>query len=333
MKITFVSRSPGTGHSIEMLFGALIRELCNGNRISPSQIEVPYISQGLRSVWKNIQSVRGMESAVVHVTGDIHYVVLACKANHTVLTIHDCVILGRNRQRPLRFVLFKLLWYYLPMRRAAVITTVSEKTKQELYQYVGKLADRVVVIPNGYDPAFTFRRKQFNLVKPTLLHIGTSPHKNLDRLMEAIEGLPCRLVIVGQLTDLQKANLVDRRIEYEQYQNTSQADIIRLYERCDIVTFVSLYEGFGMPVLEGQVVGRPVVTSNSSPMVDVGGAGACYVDPTNVADIRRGILRVCQDESYRDELIRAGRENAQQYTIERIAAQYADLYTSLEGKR
>lgn len=329
MKVVFVSRSPGTGHSIEMLFRALIRELRNGNRISPSHIAVPYISQGLRNVWQNIQFVRRVQPSVVHVTGDIHYVVLGRKASQTILTIHDCVLLDRNRQRPLRFMLFKLLWYYLPIRRAAVVTTVSEKTKRELYQYVGKLADKVVVVPNGYDPAFAFKPKPFSTEKPTLLHIGTSPHKNLDRLMEAIEGLPCRLTIVGQLADSEKQKLATRNIDYNQHQHVSQADMIELYERCDIVTFVSLYEGFGMPVLEGQVVGRPVVTSHINPMTAVGGAGACYVDPTDVAHIRRGILRVWQDEPYRNELIRAGRENARQYTIEHIAARYADLYERL----
>ena len=329
MKIVFVSRSPGTGHSIEMLFKAVIAELSSGSRVSPSQVVVPYISQGLRNVWQNIQFVRNVNPSLVHVTGDIHYIVLGCKASQTVLTIHDCVILDRNRHKSLRFMLFKLLWYYLPMRRAAIVTTVSEKTKQELHQYVGKLASNVVVVPNGYDPAFTFKPKSFSTEKPILLHIGTSAHKNLKRLVEAIDGLPCRLVIVGQLTDLDKAGLTVRRIEYEQHENTNQTDLIELYERCDIVTFVSLYEGFGMPVLEGQAVGRVVVTSNISPMTDVGGAGACYVDATDVVAIRRGILRVWQDEPYRNELIRAGRENARQYTIDKIAARYADLYERL----
>ena len=105
--------------------------------------------------------------------------------------------------------------------------------------------------------------------------------------------------------------------------------MIELYGQCDIVTFVSLYEGFGMPVLEGQVIGRPVVTSNISPMTEVGGAGACYVDPTDIDDIRRGILRVWQDETYRNKLLRAGRANAQLYSIERVTARYVALYESL----
>jgi glycosyltransferase involved in cell wall biosynthesis len=191
------------------------------------------------------------------------------------------------------------------------------------------LADKVIVIPNGYDPAFTFNPRPFNLEKPTLLHIGTAPHKNLSRLVEAIEGLSCRLVIVGELTSVEKENLGNRRIDYRQYVDVSQEQIVDLYGQCDIVTFVSLYEGFGMPVLEGQVIGRPVVTSNISPMTEVGGEGACYVDPTDIDDIRRGILRVWQDETYRNELVRAGRANAQLYSIERVTARYVALYESL----
>lgn len=330
MEVTLIIRSPGTGHSLETLFHGLIDQLNQSDTIRPRTLVLPRISQGLGAIWQNIVFMKQASPQFAHITGDVHYAALVTKAPKTVLTIPDCILLNRTPKRSIRFGVFWLFWYYLPIRRAAVVTAISEKTRQELYRYIGRLADKVVVVSCYYHPAFRFIPRLFNTTKPTLLHIGTAPHKNLNRLIEAIEGLPCRLVIVGKLTGPEKENLADRRIEYEQYVNISQDQIIGLYGRCDIVTFVSLYEGFGMPVLEGQVVGRPVVTSNISPMTDVGGAGACYVDPGNGADIRRGILRVWQDETYRNELIRAGRQNAEQYSIERVTAQYAALYESLQ---
>lgn len=331
MKVTYIIRSPGTGHSIETLFRSIVGVLSRpGSSITPVWLVLPKISQGLLTVWQNIVFVRKARLSNVHITGDIHYAVLGVRTNKSVLTIHDCVILRKNAHNWVRFQVFKWLWYSLPIRRAAIVTTISHKTHDELRRYLGKLANRVVIVPNSYDPAFTYHPKPFNSTYPTLLHIGTAPHKNLSRLISALESFPCQLVVVGALTGVDFATLQTCRIDYKQYVNISREEIIQLYEECDVVTFVSLYEGFGMPVLEGQVVGRPVVTSNISPMTDVGGNGACYVDPTDIADIRRGILRVCQDESYRSELVASGRLNAQAYTVERIAAQYVALYNQLD---
>ncbi len=210
------------------------------------------------------------------------------------------------------------------------MTAVSEKTRRDLRRYVGTLADKIVVIPNGYDPAFVYNPQPFDTVNPTLLHIGTALHKNLNRLLDAIEGLSCRLLIVGELSALEIDKLARCQIDYENHVTISRSQMVHLYNRCDIVTFVSLYEGFGMPIIEAQAVGRPVVTSQRLPMTDVGGAGgACYVDPTDVAAIRAGILRVWQDGPYRDQLTQTGRLNAQRYTVDRIAALYAALYQQL----
>ena len=240
--VTFFFRKPRPEyHSIENLF----RQVLGGLRLQRPEwtIETAVCPQSRitpQTLWRNTWFAHRKRGVVNHITGDVHYIALGCGAGQTVLTIHDCVILSRNQHRPLRFMFFRLLWYYLPIRRAAVVTTISEKTRQELYQYVGSLADKVIVIPNGYDPAFTFNPRPFNLEKPTLLHIGTAPHKNLSKLVEAIEGLPCRLVIVGELTSVEKENLGNCRIDYRQYVNVSQEQIIELYGQCDIVTFVSL---------------------------------------------------------------------------------------------
>ncbi|GAB3710009.1 hypothetical protein GCM10027592_46640 [Spirosoma flavus] len=84
-----------------------------------------------------------------------------------------------------------------------------------------------------------------------------------------------------------------------------------------------------MPILEAQAVGRPVLASHISPLTAIGGSGACYVDPTDVTAIRAGIERICQDETYRNNLIQAGRENVANFTSESVAAEYKALYGSL----
>ncbi len=329
MTVSYLFRRSGTGHSIEELFGAIRREI--GQRgVTTKAVYLPHISQGLRRVWQNIWFSRQQNADIFHITGDVHYVVLALPASRTILTIHDCFLLEKNRYRPFRYALFWLLWYYLPIRRAGVVTAVSEKTRQELLRYVGRIAQKVQVIPNGYDPVFRFSSKSFGRHCPTLLQLGTAPHKNLSRLIAAIEGVPCTLVIVGLLTTETLADLQQYQIKYQHYEKLSRAEIVHLYVACDIVTFVSMYEGFGMPILEANAVGRVVITSDVSPMREVAAGAAYLVDPTDVDAIRRGVLQLIQDDVCRKRLIDNGLRNTQQYTTAIAADRYKALYDQLE---
>ena len=330
MNVTFLFRRDGVGHSIENLFRSIADQLSGSDKNTIQTVTAPHISHNLLAVCKNLVYFWNYRNQAVHITGDIHYAVMALRSRSTVLTIHDCGLLERNQSRPIRFVLFWLLWYYWPIHKAGIVTAVSEKTRRDLRRYMGISADKIVVIPNGYDPAFVYNPQSFDTSNPTLLHIGTALHKNLNRLLDAIEGLSCRLLIVGELSATEIDKLARCQIDYENHVAVSPAQMVNLYNRCDMVTFVSLYEGFGMPIIEAQAVGRPVVTSQQLPMTDVGGAGgACYVIPTDVAAIRAGILRVWQDGQYRDQLTQTGKLNAQRYTADRITAQYAALYQQL----
>ncbi|GAB2596286.1 glycosyltransferase family 4 protein [Spirosoma areae] len=329
LAITYVFRSPGTGHSIDELFGSIEHEMRQKSGMSTRIVRLPHISRGVRSLWQNLQVVRKLRADVFHVTGDVHYAALALPASHTVLTIHDCFLLQKNRRNPLRYALFWLVWYYLPIRRAALVTAVSEKTRLELIRYLGRTAHKVQVVPNGYAPCFTHQPRAVCTTPPSLLQIGTAPHKNLFRLMAAIDGIPCTLVIVGTLTETIRRDLHLRKIAYRHYVNISRADMVTRYGEADIVTFVSTYEGFGMPIPEANATGRAVLTSNQSPMREVAGEAACFVDPNDVTSIRNGILRLIQDDTYRQKLIDAGLNNARQYTVARTAALYANLYQQL----
>ena len=326
MRILYVFRSSGTGHSIEQVFNSVRSEMNKRPNVQTRAVRLPYISRNGWCVWQNLRYLWGLDADLIHITGDVHYAVLALPASRTVLTIHDCSLLKKNSHRPIRYALFWLLWYYLPICRASQVTVVSEKTQQELRHYLGRIARKVVLVPNGYDATFIFQPATFRKNYPVLLQLGTAPHKNLSRLMAAIESIPCLLIIVGLLTDDALQKLTNYRIDYRHYVNLGRAEVARLYRACDLVTFVSTYEGFGMPVLEANAVGRVVLTSNIAPMSELAAGAAHFVDPTDIAAIRQGTLRLIQDEAYRQQLIEAGRRNAQRYTAARAAAQYAALY-------
>lgn len=331
MIITYLFRCLGTGHSIEELFTGIQHEVNRQPAMLATRMQLPYISSGWRSIWRNLRFLRAASGTVFHVTGDVHYAVLALPASRTVLTIHDCIALETNRNRPLRYAFFWLIWYYLPMRRAAVVTVVSEKTRQELAFHVGRVAKKTVVIANGYDPAFVYRPAPGKKNHPVLLQLGTAPNKNLLRLIAAIEGLVCTLILVGPLSDELIHELKKSQIEYRSYVDLSREKIIQLYEACDIVTFVSTYEGFGMPILEANAVGRVVITADREPMRTVASDAAHFVDPEDVLAIRQGILRLVEDDAYCQSLREAGRKNAQRYTVSVAAARYAAIYQKLAG--
>ena len=178
----------------------------------------------------------------------------------------------------------------------------------------------------GMTPLFSYRPASFQTSHPVLLQVGTALNKNLSRLIIALEGIPCTLLLLGPLSDTIQQALQQRLIDYRQYENLSRAEVAQLYADCDIVAFVSTYEGFGMPVLEANAVGRVVITSIDSPMYDLAPDSAHFVDPTDVSAIRQGILRLITDAAYRQKLVQAGLLNAQRYTVAAAASHYRTLY-------
>jgi len=142
----------------------------------------------------------------------------------------------------------------------------------------------------------------------------------------ALAGLPVLLEIIGPIDNELRSALLDCRVTYEERSELTEDEIVAAYERCDLVAFVSTYEGFGMPIVEGQAVGRPVVTSDLEPMRWVAGGAAVLVNPESVESIRDGIVRVMDDVGLRERLIRDGLENAKRFRPDEIAAQYLKLY-------
>jgi glycosyltransferase involved in cell wall biosynthesis len=99
-----------------------------------------------------------------------------------------------------------------------------------------------------------------------------------------------------------------------------------------MVVFASTYEGFGLPIVEANATGRPVVTSNIFSMPEVAGDAGCFVDPFDASSIRAGIVRVVEDEAYRQGLIKKGFKNVKRFRADAIAHQYAELYNDLFSK-
>jgi glycosyltransferase involved in cell wall biosynthesis len=330
-RVVHFHRRPFAGqHSIEMLFANLRTAMPEGD-FAVAVETLPNSSKGLRPRVENARWAAQRQGDVNHVTGDVHYIALAMDARRTVLTIHDCFAL--ERLRGLRRRVLKRYWFDLPVAHVAAVTVISEATRRELVRHVPAAAKKTVVIPNAVAPAFQPAPREFRGDCPRILHIGTAPNKNLARLFAALQGLRCELRIVGRLSIQDRRQLESGGIAYSTAENLSERQMVEEYRQADLVSFASIYEGFGMPIVEAQWVERPVVTSNASSMPEVAGEGACLVDPYDVTAIRRGLLRVIGDATYRAELIEAGRINRARFSLPTVAGQYVNLYGEIVAGR
>ncbi len=311
--------------SIEKVFASLLDDL--QKEISVQSRHVPFYSSSLTDLARNMIFAGKGEADIFHITGDVHYVALALPAKRTILTIHDAVFIRESKG--LKRLFFKWIFLKLPVKKCRIVTTISEKSKNEIVEFTGCDPKKVVVIPNPVDKHIYFREKEFNIADPVLLFIGSTPNKNLDRIIEAVAGISCTLEIVGRIPEEHLLLLKKYHIRFRQYINLSEEDMADRYAACDIIIFASLYEGFGLPILEGQKAGRAVLTSNISPMKEVAGAGACLVDPFNPDSIRSGIKRIMEDKGYRSDIIKKGFENVHQYDNQQIADQYLKLYSRI----
>jgi len=331
MKVFFYQRNPGTKlFSIEVLFNSIRRYLPAD--IQPTVILSKYVNSGAYNKAYNILEVLFKpQGDVNHVTGDVHYLTFFLKKKKTVLTIHDVNLMYIST--PLKKAVHRWFWLKAPISRAEVVTVISETTKSELLKYVDCAPDKIRVVHNCVSPHFKPSPQPFSKSKPVILQMGVKPNKNLNRVIQAMEGIPCTLQIVGKPTEENVRMLEKAKIEYQWEANLSDDQVVQKYVNCDLLVFASTFEGFGLPIVEANVVERPVVTSNFSSMPEIAGKAACLVDPFSVDSIRAGILKVINDDAYREELLAQGRLNRLRFQPERIAQLYSEIYRDIHRKR
>ncbi|WP_419801088.1 glycosyltransferase family 4 protein [Mucilaginibacter sp.] len=314
--------------SIEFIFDKLISSLQISQKIQ--KYTLPYYSNSFFNRLLNLICILFLPGKILHVSGDVHYAILGAWFKKRVLTIHDLAFMHQNKGAKRSI----LKWFYiiLPVKFAHQITVISEATKADLLQYVSVDPQKIKVIPNFISEIYQpVKDKNFNTIQPQILQVGTAFNKNIERLVEAISNVNCKLIIIGSLNNTQLTTLQKFKINYINKLDLTGQELVSEYQKADLLAFTSTIEGFGMPILEAQACGLPVVTSNCSSMPEVAGDAAVFVDPFEIQSIKNGISEMISNAKLREELIKKGFENIKRFSKESIVAQYDSLYQELEN--
>ena len=250
-----------------------------------------------------------------------------------------------------RVVWWRLQYRYV-CRRADRFLAVSEFTKREMVDILHIPPEKIAVVPCACssemrpvaDPAaLVGLRKKYRLPERFVLFVGNfNPRKNLERLIRAFdrakgEGLIHHLVIAGeQGWKFDRAAALrgirhSRDIHFTGY--VPDGDMPALYSAAELFAFPTLYEGFGIPVLEAQACGTPVLTSNGSSLPEVGGEGAVYVDPYDTEGICAGMRHVLDNPEIARQLVQKGLANVQRFSWQASAERLDEMIETIIDRR
>lgn len=323
MEVLFIERKLNKSViSIEKLFST-IREQLREEKVDCIVQKNPY-DFSLKGMIKALLFFRRRQKKINHITGDVHWISLALKGNNTILTIHD--IGGMFELSGLKKKLFFIWWLYLPIKKVKYITVISKKTKEDIVALMPWAEKKIRVIYNCHSVKENFTGEKFFTSVPEILIVGTRSNKNVDRTIDALKDIQCKLTIVGELSEPQLQLLNEFTINYDNFIQVTDDALLALYRKAHIVSFVSTFEGFGLPILEGQSQNCVIITSNIEPMLDVSGKGAVFVNPFDTESIKAGFLKIISNTELQQELIKEGRQNIKRFDVKIIAKQYIELY-------
>jgi len=332
IKVTYFQRKARkyNNFSIENYFKEVRRAL--PPYIIPEISISKYESNGIFKRLYNSIEAASRQSAVNHVTGDVHYLTYFLNRKKTVLSVMDCGQL--KLLKGVKFKLLRFFWFQLPAAKSAYITTISTATKNDLLNYIKFDVDKIIVIPVCISAAYERVEKVFNKEMPRILQVGVTPNKNLERLVAALENIPCTLVIIGEVPHHIKSLAHEKNVPLEFFDRPlSIEEVVEQYKQADIITLVSILEGFGMPIVEGNTVGRVIITGNNTSMPEVAGNAAHLVDALSIDDMKQGFKKIINDDEYRNKLIENGYENCKRFTNTKIAAQFTEVYNAIMEKQ
>ncbi len=263
----------------------------------------------------------------------------------TIVTIHDLIFI----RYPNLFNAFDRYIYFKKFKsaceRANKIIAVSQQTKKDIIKFFNISEEKITVIYQGCNNIFqkeiaiekqNLVAEKYNLPNKFLLYVGTiEERKNLLSLLKAIKKIPKqKLVVVGNGKNYKKkclkyiqVNNLEKNILF--INNLSLNEIRAIYAKAEIMIYPSIFEGFGIPILEALFSKVPVITSKDGCFSEAGGPHTSYINPLSSEDIKNAILKIQSSNEIKNKMTSKGYAYAQNFTDEKIAFNLMNLYKSL----
>jgi len=275
--------------------------------------------------------------------------ILPIKAKKRIVTIHDVFHLAFYNYLNFKQKIYSKFVINQAVDRSNLIITVSNFSANEIRKYTNT-SKKIEIVYNAVNldrfkpieedkEALKKIKEKYNLPNEFILFVGNvKPHKNLKRLLLALKNLETNLVIVGKkegfitgdegISNLIKENNIENKIFFTGY--VQDEDLPAIYNLATLFIFPSLYEGFGIPPLEAQACGCPVICSNAASLPEVYGDSVLYCNPYDPNDIKEKIEILVNDEGLREELRLKGFENVKRFSWKKSAKKIIEIIERLE---
>ena len=264
------------------------------------------------------------------------------KRIRTISLIHDLAVFKVPNIYPFYRTFYQKRMYRQIAQRADHFITISEATKRDIMEIFNIPEDKISVIYHGLTTPHDLNEKdedrvkdKYNLPDKYLLYVGNiQPRKNVRSLVKAFDELNIEydvpLVLVGRLAwqyesilkEISKAKFKHR---IKLLNSVSDLELHYLYKNALIFIYVSLYEGFGLPILEAMGHSVPIITTNYGALSEIGGSAVVKVDPLNISQIKNSMAKVLCDENYRNSLCRKSLERSKMFDWENTVSQYSKV--------
>lgn len=302
-------------------------------------IEPKGIYHYIPSLWRSLRCVKDIQAQSINLfmgtSGELPLGIEKIKGLKKVVVVHDLICL----RFPRLYNWFYRHLFITKMRYACsvadIVIAISEQTKQDIIHFYGTSADKIKVLYQNCHPQFRRSiieeevkdvKERLHLPDEYILIVGAiEERKNILRLIEAIQlaQITIPLVVVGNGSQkyINKVRLFAERcsVDVRVLTNTRFSDFPTIYRGARVFVYPSMFEGFGIPILEALCVGVPIITSCGGCFAEVGGEAAEYINPLDSTSIAEGLQKVLNDDGLREQMIECGLHQAQKFTDEKVA--------------
>jgi len=326
---------------------AKVRRLVPDGTIVVEKKPSSFLGKILPSLWRSKLIVKQLQKDKIDIfhglTGEIPFRIEKTGIK-TIVTIHDLIFvrypeLYKSIDRKIYFKKFKYA-----VKIADVIIAISEQTKRDIVEFLKVKEDKIQVIYQGCHQVFkepiseTFQNevvKKYNLPDTFILNVGAViERKNVLSLIKAIRNTNYNLVVVGNGTnyfkkvqDYVKEHSLSNRVFF--LHKLEMEEIAVLYRKASIFVYPSIFEGFGIPIIEALYSKTPVITGKGSCFPEAGGPDTIYIDPKNIQEISASIEKVFSDKELNNKMVNNGFEYVQRFNDDVIAQQIIKIYKGL----